>query len=132
MFGARQAAQHYQFAPNFMTRVQPTGTPGLQGAWNDGTAPIWPGVSAIHAAREAHAAAGEAMDYEVMRRWFTSRYAQWKVDPRKAITVEEVAAMLRSDDTWIKPPVGGFVTSRGEPWLVPTDTGLPTDSMAVE
>lgn len=75
---------------------------GLSSAEAASLAPdgLWPGVQAIRAARETHIAAGHALNFAAIRDWFLPRYLAWKRDPAAAVTLEEVVAVLRSDDVW--------------------------------
>lgn len=100
--GVQQAITVYTTAPNWMSRVQPLGTPGTNVAW-DG-APQWRGFGPTSTAKLPHVQAGESLNSLAMRAWFLPRYQHWKKEGASAaITLEEVVAVLSSDAVWEKP-----------------------------
>ena len=112
--GVKQALSLYTSSPNWMTRVQPLGTPGTSGSWNG--KPQWPGLAQISAAMLPHLRAGDSLDYPAMRDWFLQRYEQWKQDNTVAITLQDVVDVLSSDAVWVKPGARG-VRRKADIWL---------------
>lgn len=103
MQGAHIAALQYQHAPAFMTRSHPVGTSGKEAAQKgeviaiaegEGLVPIW-------CAKEPFQTAGKAINFPALRDWFVPRYQAWKADPTKAVTVEEVVAVMGSESSWL-------------------------------
>lgn len=65
--GAKQAAQHYEYAPLYMQKLQPDGTAGVDGKWLG--APVWPGSFKIIAAKQPFNGTGLALKFNDMRDW---------------------------------------------------------------
>jgi hypothetical protein len=100
-----QAHRQYLYSPVFTQTLQPLGTVGKEGDW-DGN-PLWPGIVTYRDIIRPHRAAGESLNFTVLEEWWLNRFAAWKAEPAKPITLEEVSAVL--EDTpglWIKPAAG--------------------------
>jgi len=92
-----------------MKHLQPLGTAGsnIQALANDPAVELPPDYSAvadaINDAKEPHIKGGKALSFEAVRAWFLPRYAAWKADPSKAISVEDVVAFVKADAAWVSP-----------------------------
>lgn len=103
--GADQVAQHYLYAPMWMKHSQPLGTAGsdVQALDNAPTAAYSRVADVINDAKEPHIKSGKALSFEAVRAWFVPRYAAWKADPSKAISVKDVVAFVKADAAWVSP-----------------------------
>lgn len=93
--GSDLAAQHYLYAPLWMRRFQPLGTPGSAGNWEHS-----PEADIIIKAKAAHSESGK-LNFKALQAWFFPRYEGWKADASKAISVDDVVAFIESDGAWV-------------------------------
>lgn len=52
-------------------------------------------------AKKPHIQAGKVLNFEAVKQWFMPRYAKWKKDASRAVTVEEVVAFINSSAAWV-------------------------------
>ena len=98
--GADQAAQHYLYAPIWMNRLQPLGTPATARHGHEAFSFT---ANKINKAKEFHENTGKVLSYAAVQKWFKPRYAAWKADPSKVITEADVLHFLHAD-AWVQGP----------------------------